>query len=327
MKQNRLSHNNLVRFVLFLALISSLTIVCAQEYQYVPFPKSGVLWSEIYYVHNETSEEKTCYECFALNGEDTLINGLAYSKVYHFFDSVFDENQAVCIGGIREDSLKRVYYAGEVIHSLKPSKIHSQPDGEIILFDFGVEIGDTIDYPINSDVPEYGIYFVNKIDTIMLGGTLRRQIHFKNYDDDIWGFTWIEGLGSTRGLLFVSGTIPYSRNNHLICFFQNDEMIYHFPVYPDCFPGYVGIDQRELNAQIIVAPNPVKNKEVRIDLNTSEFEKIQFFSPKGMLLATYPVESSKTITISLPQLDAGVYYYKAYTKSGRFTTGRFLLKE
>jgi len=307
--------------VIVLAVSAQLT---AQEYQYVPFPDSGVVWSEVYYVHDENSDEKTSYECFAVNGEDTIINGQAYTKVYHFYDSVFNKNTATSIGGIREDSLKRVYYKGEQVHSLKPQLQYAKPEDEIILFDFNIEEEDTIDF-VNSDAPGMVKFIVSRIDTVEFSGVLRKQFFFKDYDSSLWGFSWIEGIGSTRGLLFVSGTIPMSRNNRLICFFENKELVFHDTDYTDCFEGFVGIDERELNKKISLSSNPVKNNEITFNFYGSTFESILIYNLNGSLLGSYKVNSTNCQTIALPHLTPGIYLYKALTPNGIYASGKFVL--
>jgi len=298
----------------------------SQEYQYVPFPDSGAVWSEVYFVHDENSDEKTSYECFAVNGEDTIINGQSYTKVYYFKDSIFNKATATCVGGIREDSLKRIYYNGEQIHFLKPNLRRTAQEDEIILFDFGIELGDTIDFFFNTYSPGEDRFVISKIDTLEISGTLRKQYYFMHYEMHHWGFSWIEGIGSTRGLLFVSGEIPYSRNNRLICFFENEELVFHDPDYKDCFKGFVGVDEKEMKNSITLLPNPANNNEITFRFNDNRFETIMVYNKNGQLVGSYQTESSKSLTIRLPQAFSGVYFYKAITGDGKFATGKFILR-
>ena len=104
------------------------------------FPDSGAIWSEVY----RPKESPDINERFTLNGEDTIINGVNYKKLYLFSDSVFDKSKASCVGGIREDENKRVYFKSDtVVHDLKPV-INYPYNEEVLLFDFSVSIGDTI---------------------------------------------------------------------------------------------------------------------------------------------------------------------------------------
>jgi hypothetical protein len=308
-------------FLLFITLQAF-----SQEYQYVPFPKTGAFWSERFYSHDEFDDEKTMNECFAVNGEDTIINDHTYTKVYYFQDSVFDKSTAYCIGGIREDSLKQVYYIGEQIHQLKPQLQYQESGVEIMLFDFGIEVGDTI-MEINSDAPREANLFVSRIDTIELGGVLRKQFFFKWYDDSHWGFSWIEGVGSTRGLLFVSGVIPYSFNNRLRCFFQDGELVYHNSEYDECFGDFVGVEDLELQkGNVIVQPNPVVNDLVVFNFRGCLIKFISIYNNSGSLVDSYAVNNSESVSLNFSQQNSGVYYYKAFTLAGEFVSGKFILR-
>ncbi|MFC2138538.1 hypothetical protein ACFLTE_10215, partial [Bacteroidota bacterium] len=116
--------------------------IYSQEYQYVPFPTENAIWSEIYYFPVFT--EPPVYERFALSGEDTIIENITYKKLYIFYDTIFDVNNATCIGGIREDSAKRIYYKSDnYVHEDKPMKTY-YPGEEQLLYDFNLNVGDTL---------------------------------------------------------------------------------------------------------------------------------------------------------------------------------------
>lgn len=316
-------YKQIIAIVFVLSISANLL---AQEYQYIPFPDSGVVWSEIYYSFSENAIDETAYECFALNGEDTTINGHMYTKVYHFYDSIFDKTKAVCVGGIREDSLKRVYYNGQQAHRLKPQLQYAKPGDEIILFDFGIEEGDTIKYIINSSAPGDAVYIVSKIKYINIGGILRKQFFFMNYEDDFWGFSWIEGIGSTKGLLFVSGDTPMTYNNQLICFFENDDQTYHNTEYKDCFEGFVEIDEMKIKNKVSLSPNPAINKEITFNFNGIRFEKVLIYNNNGSLIGSFPVKTFESLTILLPKTAPGIHYYKALTSNGKYALGKFIIQ-
>jgi len=161
-----------------------------------------------------------------------------------FYDTVFNKNNATYFGGIREDSLKRVYFKGEIgLHRFKPTP---EWDGfeEIILYDFSLGIGDTINSSKDSLFYNWHYYdtlVIYDIDTIHIGNTLRKVYYFEKY----YWVSWIEGIGNTRGLLFTSGDIPNSGlYGNLICFKQNNEVLYLNA--RDCMPPITSIQQYEL---------------------------------------------------------------------------------
>ena len=300
--------------------------VFAQEYQYVPFPDSGAVWNEIFYNYNEDAEDKTRRENFAVNGEDTIINNIVYSKLYMFLDTIFNKNTATCIGGIREDSLRRIYYNGEQIHFLKPNIECADENNEIKLFDFGLQVGDTI-WSLNSYHPTNGL-IVSSVDTLLLGNSLRRKINFLQFSNNnpVWDFSWIEGIGSTRGLLYISDTTPYNRLNHLICFKQNENLLFLSPVYNECFPTSNGLTKQTLENKVKIYPNPVIDNEVRISFNGLNIETISIYNEYGCFIAAFDVESLDNAIIPLPDTTPGVYFYVAYLKYGKIGSGKFMVK-
>ena len=61
---------------IILLLLLATNIEAQQEYEYVPFPTSDAIWSEIYrFSEINWQYPGYVYERFAVNGEDTIING------------------------------------------------------------------------------------------------------------------------------------------------------------------------------------------------------------------------------------------------------------
>jgi len=244
----------------------------AQQYRYVPFPDSGAIWSERY----QSDDLGNVYERFALSGEDTVIDNKMYKKLYIFYDTVFNRSNASCIGGIREDSLKRIYYRGKTIHRLKPSYINMQVGAEMLLYDFLLNIGDT-SRTDNLTLGDENLV-VKDIDTILIGNTLRKKYSFTFEDVNYPIFVqWIEGIGNLRGLLFSSGDLPTGgENGYLICFKQNDTILYFNDAYDDCMPVIQGVQTKENAHTIRVFPNPAGHS-VSLSFERAISQRVDFF--------------------------------------------------
>lgn len=297
----------------------------SQEYEYVPFPDSGAVWREIYYNWDEDSPDKTTREYFAVNGEDTIINDHVYSKLFIFHDSAFNKTTATCIGGIREDSLRRIYYSGDGLHFLKPN-LECANNNEIKLFDFGVEVGDTI-WSLNTYHTSNGL-IVSNIDTILLGKTLRRKIYFELYDeaDSFWGFSWIEGIGSTRGLLYISDDTPTSKLNHSHCFYQNNENVFLNDIYSDCTPAATGLTGQTINIDVKVYPNPIANNEARFIFDELSIEVITLYNGRGCIIRSVDVDGLNNVIIPMKNILPGLYFYVCKIKEGKIVSGKFLVQ-
>ena len=301
-------------------ILTTPLISFSQEYEYVAFPDSGVIWSEIYYPPIFSGIDPN-YERFALSGEDTIINSLTYKKLYIYFDTIFNKNNATYIGGIREDSQKRVYYKGDtVIHDFKPM-IDFHDFEEIVLFDFSVNIGDTIR---EGNFPEGAWIIVENIDTIQIGNTYRKRFHFNPMP---W-VKWIEGIGSLKGLLFTSGDLPTNGlNNDLICFKQNGEILYFNTEFSDCIPFITSIKiEKHDNSEITLFPNPSNINSIKINFGELRISIIQIVDCNGRLIGIYNVEMHSSYNLSTEKYQPGIYFYKATNENGIAYTGKFVVQ-
>jgi hypothetical protein len=299
-------------FFIYLLLALTFFKANAQSYQYVPFPTESAIWSEVFW--NDTSENKsstqTIYEKFIINGEDTSINGKIYKKVYLFYDTVFNINTALYIGGIREEN-KKIYYIGDSVRRGKPFIFSNQ---ETLLFDFSISIGDTLptsqSTACNFDYP----FQVTGIDTVMIGNKLRKV--FKFYPPEV---EWVEGIGSIEGqftgLLCAVLPIPikWSYGNNLICFKQNDTIVYFNNQFPECMPLNVPAKSAIIE-NIIISPNPATNY---LTLKVDNFQLLPFtfqlYDMQGRLQLTGKTGNTQT-EINVATLPRGLYVLKIITE-------------
>ena len=291
----------------------------AQEYQYVPFPDSGAVWSEMYNPSFGDDDEYTKFERFTLTGEDTLINNIQYKKLYIYLDKTFNKSNARCVGGIREDDQKKVYLkCDSVVHRFKPYWILT-PMNEILMYDFSLEIGDSI-------IGNYGFQLLlADIDTLLIGNSLRKVFNF-NCEQSLCT-TWIEGIGNTKGLIFSSGGLPTDgTNGSLICFFLNGEELYHNDFYNDCFPPNVGVELKKLNLGIQVYPNPASGNTIRFEWKTGEIETVEIFNLLGEPISLVTVSGRTFVDYSTNKMQPGIYLYKATDKNKFYQTGRFVVE-
>ena len=308
-------------FIFYLFLIPFFSLSQKLEYEYIQFPTSGVIWTECY--NPGLSEEvlELIYERYMLTGEDTIINEVKYKKIYLFHEAEFDKNKAECIGGIREDENRLIYYIGSEIHDYKP--LFYWPDKEIILFDFSIEVGDTIDFSRGHyNIDHMSFLVVEKIDTIEIGGKLRKQFHFEKY---LW--TWIEGLGSKNGLLFFSGDLPTNgMNNYLICFEENRELLYMNSKYENCWPSDNSVIEYDLLSAINISPNPVTNDILLFDLKDKNIFNLIIYNSLGREIESHIIYKETEFKLNTENYRSGIYFYKAFDYSKKVYSGKFIVK-
>jgi hypothetical protein len=313
---------------IFIALILLLPFKAfSQTYEYIPFPDSGAIWSEVYYHPDPTWPDTVIkppsFERFALNGEDTIYNSISYKKLYIFYDSAFSKSKATYIGGIREDENKRIYFKGDtIVHDLKPSYHNTDdPSSEVLLYDFSLTIGDTLK---NSNLSVWGEFLiVSTIDTIQIKDTYRKQYSF----EPIWWVHWIEGIGNVKGLLFTSGDLPFNgTNGNLICFKQNDEILYYNDAYSECFPVLTGIETKKNDfSDYILYPNP-STDNIRICFGEHQMKSFQVIDCNGRLCGDYDIQFQTEFFLSTEKYQPGIYFYKATNMNGMVHTGKFVVQ-
>ena len=152
-------------------------------------------------------------------GSQVEMNGQEYFSVLESDDS---SQTWYGYGYLREDTInQQVYY-------------YTPNDGECLLYDFKLSEGDTV--TINNPYMNVWDYTMvcDSIDFITVNGGMKKRLFMKgvarNYNSDVW----IQGVGSTRGLL-CSGMTPPGGNNELLCCSQNGELLFENDRYHSCY--------------------------------------------------------------------------------------------
>jgi hypothetical protein len=199
----------------------SFMAACCFAQQYVPFPTSNAVWRENGVNHSSGipgTYEHSFYE-IKITG-DTIINNLTYhalessgfGQAWYNFIGPYPAGVPgeVCCGGIREDSMKRIYYYDYALGM------------EYLLYDFNLNLGDTL--------PSTMMCYSDRnvivgIDSINVNGTFhkRYQIADTSYLTLPFGY-YIEGIGSTMGLTggqLHMTEMPFEVYSWLICYAIN----------------------------------------------------------------------------------------------------------
>ncbi len=264
---------------------------------YNAFPESNATWYQYYYPENYWEPGNAPESMiFGLLDQDTLINGLQYNKLFRFYTDPPDPSSAICIGAIREDDNKKVYYRGE-----HPFSYPVSDTGEILLYDFSVNAGDTIHDGLFT-TNEYLV--VSKIDTILIGGELRKRILFEDYSS----IAWIGGIGNERGLLFYSGELQINGLwGDLTCFYQDGTEIYHNSNYVNCsenMPNH--INPAIENSGIRIFPNPSNSGYVDIK-SFHPMKSIDLINTSGEVIMSFLNFQGKNHRVHTGKLNPGFY--------------------
>jgi hypothetical protein len=304
------------RLLVLLVFVSFAKTNFAQLYQ--AFPTDSAVWRQSSANFNYPDWYQRDYKYY-IQG-DTLFSGNTYHKIFKTVISSYyimgsnptfelrsgptmtDTNKYV--GAIREDLSKHVYFLPDTITTTS----------EILLYDFNLNVGDTLPYSYNNSSYFLGLNYVSGIDSVLVG----TQYH-KRFKISASGYTnyvsIIEGVGSAFGLLemFID---PFEWSDFLICYSYNGQSVWtdsigHPPTYtPDCsLPALAGINEQSQKNQISIFPNPTTGI---ITIKTHISEKTSIIITDILGKTTYQAAfSSAEKVIDLSQFPRGVYFLKA----------------
>lgn len=197
-----------------------------------PFVKEGKQWKE----YMETPKAR--WEFTYTIAGDTVIGGESYHKLYYghnIYDILTDPGTPKEIYVTEEP----VYYAGLQEHDGRVY-IH-QNDRKSLLYDFTLNVGD-VAFEDNTYIQR-----VTKVDTIAVGGLFLRRMWLTenwkggNQAEDESG-CWVEGIGSSRGLICPHGWFDEGSLHFLTECTENGQQVFTYndftaPAYkPDDIP-------------------------------------------------------------------------------------------
>ena len=329
-----------LHFLIIAVLLTAAGVVQAQS-EYHPIT-DGCTWS--------VSNEKY------MTAGDTVLDGKTYLKLYRQVGVQpfeFDLEDAEYFAVIRNDSVgKKVYAylpAGTLIRDLIDySVIQTDTAMDVLIYDFSLNIGDTIIYyalgdivvktvvvrteAVNIPVGWSGYSSVshqyNESDTIVTlsDNSYRKQMFLHGLTYNAKEYVWIEGVGSIRG--FDEGTqISLSDYGYgiLLCFADSSGAAYQsgfdFDDEPDdCFNNGFGGDVQEREMlDIRIYPNPADDV-LFIELRGGAgIANIGLYDLQGRAVGTRFIASATgaSATVNMRDIPAGVYVLRVTDADGK----------
>lgn len=267
-----------------LALISFVSSFRAQTY--LPFPDTNAIWVNTFYnqVPLGPTYQYVLYDAmnFCTDG-DTTIGALNYTRIEKCPENEYH-------AALREDN-------GKIYVVPKDSST------EYILYDFTVNVGDTIhnlyfEY-FNGDGNIVEEFIISSVQTVNLDGIDRLVIN------DMW----YEGIGNRQGL-FLEPWINISQYMvKLECHSVNGLGVYPNATTEPC-PLNLSIENEPLT--IGLYPNPVIN-ELQVE-SKENIESFQIFDHVGKQISTLQPFSN---TIDVSNLKSGMYQIEFVSSKGK----------
>jgi len=269
----------------------------SQAYQ---FPDSSASWSETQIIYGGPGDPWV-YSVGRLEAEgDTSIFGFDYKKLVWFeYCDTFPQST---VGYFRVDSLK-VYFRDNLSIALPPFvnlpyvNFMFSDTGEVLLYDFGLQVGDTFQFQTGV------IDSVSSIDSILLNGLYRKKINFQNMytNGNLGSYYWIEGVGSTYG--FFPAYYVFENELFFNCFTTYNDTISFGGSCP-CSP--VGVSEIDLiDTEIRITPNPC-NSSTRILFSIDKLNTFCIFDMLGnkVKICTF---QGKEFYLDISEWKKGIY--------------------
>ena len=309
---------NIAKFLLLLPLLCAALQTKAQ----IPatFPDSAASWNVYFYISPDPFLPiQEYYFRYYLDG-DTLLGGQNYAKVYEAPTNamLIDTANATYVGGLREDSARKVWFYGPGPQFYEPYCDYPPDTTEQLLYDFGLEVGDTA----FMGSPSLPYYTCLGVDTININGTLRRRLDMTAANCSGCEY-WVEGVGSSKGLFYPWCEL-FEWDWELICFEDPDIFYNASPSITNCYT-IASLDD-PLVQQVQLWPNPAQ-EALSISLHESMqgLFQLEVFDVRGQRVLQRELEAGLRVDWNVGVMPRGLYAYRLSQAQQLRAAGKFLL--
>jgi hypothetical protein len=224
---------------------------------------------------------------------DSIINNIQYKKLY-------ETNEEIPVtwnlrGLIREDSAKRVWLRWPMNAN------------EELLYDFSLSIGDSL--ILRNDTSIY--YSVDSISIVNINGDTRNK-YWISQDDLSWQESWIEGIGSSKGITKSGMAKAVGGWSWLLCMSDTGQLVFINPNYNTCYLNSTAIkESNKLLFQIF--PNPTKDKIVIENKENITIKSISILNVTGQIIKHF---DHRETHLDISNISSGVVFLRISTNKG-----------
>lgn len=291
----------IIKTIYLCAIIMSVTSLYAQSY--IPLLQQNNQWNIL---RRDANPNLYYTEIYKID-LDTIINGYLCKKVIKTNDSSSSAAFSFAYY-MYEDTLTKKIYTLDNNFNQK------------LYFDFSANAGDTLVlYCPYNNLVNCDTFYVTQTDTFNIGGLYRKRISsiFKSGGISLQAEDWYEGIGTLKGLHY-GGYPPYiGELMKLLCFKNNNQLIFENTSSYNCYYTNVGVNETELS-QFSIYPNPVSDNLYINNFQSKEFY-LQIFDIKGQLVFNQKL-LEQINKISISNLQRGIYYVVIYNNSNKVFT-------
>ncbi len=240
----------------------------------------------------------------------TTIGENEYMDVYQKDTSTTNEYEL--IGYMREEDNGKVYFYDN--------------DKEYLLYDFGMEVGDSIKIYWQQCYECETYIRLDSITEEEIGGAMRKCYHTSSNEFGFWGapVVWVEGIGSLDGLFYPeSMTAPGGYITTLLCYKEKGELVYMNEEFDDCVI-YNTLSKEEVMTETSISkvyPNPGENI---LNIRTVISEgRIEVYDILGKVV--YKQDITEEVTkIPTEGWAKGMYLWRVYSEGKEAEGGKWV---
>lgn len=207
---------------------------------------------------------------------------------------------------IRTDSTGQKIYARVYNGSIQAAGSSLINSNEHLLYDFSMQIGDTIQSNGFTNV-------LTHIDSVLISGQIHKVYFYSGGSPQSFenGYTVIEGIGCTRGLLYPLAPVDFEGELRLSCFKTKgttptmSKKVHSFDNDQSC---HLSINEMyNTTTQVKIFPQPAHN-QVTITLPQSTTGSISIINTTGQVVYTDDFVDTELLHINMNNAN-GIYYY------------------
>ena len=252
--------------------------------------KSGKRWNVLQVIYNPDMvhhDSSTYYVKFDI---DTIINTLKYRHVFSSIDTEFYKKTLK--GYVREDSLVGLYF-------------RKLEGNEGLLYKYNLNLGDSV-FIQNKSISwlDSVSYFVTGIDSILIDGKYKKRYTMAEKYFEYMPETWIEGIGSSLGILNC-GNNAVGGATRLLCCYDNNVLIYKNPDYHDCYYSTKTALHSVVNPESEINVHLGTKNNILIKSPIDNYVRI--FNSCGMFVEAIHILANQEYNLNVSKYSKGIY--------------------
>lgn len=248
---------------------------------------------------------------------DTILDGVEYMKLY-----TFGETSQEYMGSGQDEFCSENYTYHGLSYLIRSEnrrmyirELYGSTE-ELLLYDFNLEVGDTLPDTFTSNFNEY--ITISGIDSIEVNGEYYKRFQLQNSGSQYL----MEGIGSQSGLFAPLGSL-FDCGFFLVCYRQNETLYYDTQAGMECALS-VSVQYPEAKPEITISPNPLHTSGTLEIGSIQGAVNVDIHDITGKIVRQMDY-TNQPITLSRNGLQSGLYFLTVKQKGEIIATTKLVL--